>query len=176
LIKYRYEAQYRSTEKLFATCYSKLDGPVEARGIYANESIDRHPKRDRLPRQERRIQRSHYSVALPPELKEKHKALIKIPGVGWRHKWLVHVPDYNKGNRNQSIRKGYPFDPYFSVPRDRMKWKGRIDVLFTTSGIYASIKQRQTYWKRKGTKQWPCDFWEIVKIAVYSDGSERVVE
>ena len=186
IVRYEYRIQKVFTKNLYATCYSQLDSPVEAKGIYANNKFD-----DFLHRQERRIQRYHYTVAINPELKQYHEALIELPGGIWTHKYRVHVPDYNKSKMPESPfkqgEKSYMDtadynlldvfnDPYWSVPRDRMRQKGRIDVLFTTAGNYYSIKKRQSVWARKNTHEWPCDFWEIQKIAVYSDGSERKVE
>jgi len=161
IVSYKYQIVHRFNAKLFCTCYSKLDGPVEAKGIYANQKFA-----DKLHLQERRIQRCHFTVALPPELRQYHEALICVDGK-WRHKFLVHVPDYNSDVKGEK---------YWSVPRDRMSQRGRIDILFTTSGKYASIKQRQRYWMKKDTKQWPIEFWEIVKVAVYDDGSEKEVK
>ena len=175
IIGYRYEIVRRFTRNLYATCYSKEDGPIEAKGIYANQKFA-----DKLDRTERRIQRTHYTVALPPELRGFHEALIELPDGTWVHKFRVHVLDYNSESfptltsgdswlpESQRLLKLFD-DPYFSVPRDRMKWKGRIDVLFTTAGNYATIKQRQNHWARKNTHEWPCDFWEIVKVPVYGE-------
>jgi len=168
LIDYRYKPIYRWTRTLKTTCYSKYDPGDPGHGRYANDDMTQ------LPIQERRINRHHYTVALPPELNEFHRALIWLPNKGWRHKYMFHVPEYNGAN------KDYPFGnispkikPYLSVPRDRMKQRGRIDVLFTTAGDFFDIAQRQRHW---GAPMKEVECWEIVKIAEYSDGSRKVVE
>ncbi len=123
-------------------------------------------------------------------MKEYHTTLIELPGNIWTHKYRVHVPDYNKPVRPdaQEIMKnkgcldlGHRLlqvfnNPYFSVPRDRMKQKGRIDCLFTTAGNYNSIKQRQRQWAKKNTHNWSCEFWEIERWAIYNDGTKEKVE
>ena len=175
IVGYRYEIVKVSTELLYATCYSQEDGPIEAKGIYANQKFAA-----KLSRSERRIQRTHYTCAMPPELKRYHEALIELPNGKWTHKFRVHIPDYNTAEfpamksrdawlpEDQKLLKLFD-DDYFSVPRDRMKWTGRIDVLFTTAGKYATIKQRQNQWAKKNTHNWPCDIWEIVEVPVYGD-------
>lgn len=185
IVRYEYRIEERFTKKLYATCYSQWDSPAEAKGIYANNKFD-----DFLHRQERRIQRHHYTVAINPEMKEYHEALIELPGGVWTHKYRVHVPGYNKPLRptQDSTYENAQYLPrdqrllsvfnhgYFSVPRDRMKQRGRIDVLFTTAGNYATIKQRQGVWARKNTHEWPCTFYEITKWAVYDSGPPVKVE
>lgn len=181
LLSYRYALSYKFTKKLYATCYSQWDSEWERAGIYANNKYS-----SELHKSERRIQRHHYTVALPPELKEYHNALIQLPDGTWTHKYRVHVPDYNrkekpvKKNPESFIgRTNYLLsmfnDKHFSLPRDRMRQTGRIDVLFTTAGKYNSIKQRQRAWMNKYTHEHPCQFWEIEIYAVYSDGTEKKV-
>lgn len=181
LVGYEYKIKYHSTVNLYATCYSKLDGIVEARGIYANQKFA-----DRLHVSERRIQRFHYTVAMPPGYKHFHEALIELPGGVWSHKYRVHVPGYNSPEipdgkiegSNQLFEGCQKYlnvfnNKYFSVPRDRMKQRGRIDCLITTAGKYNSLKQRLRNWKslNKDVK-----IFEIQKMAVYSDGSKKVIK
>ena len=160
-VKYVYRLEYKFTKRLYATCYSQFDSPVEARGIYANQNFA-----DKLHRNERRIQRHHYTVALPPELKQYHETLIELPG-GWTHKYRVFVPGYNKPSDAESK------DQVFSVPRDRMRQRGRIDCLITTAGKYADIHQRIRNWK---STHRDCMFYEIVKYKLFDDGLLERVE
>ena len=181
IVGYRYKIEKKFTLIRYATCYEQNDGPIERKGIYANDDM-----RD-LHRSERRLTWGHFTVALAPEDDSYHRALIELPGGIVTHKWRVHVPDYNKEafptltSRDAYLPEGERYKAYFdssywSVPRDRHKWKGRIDVLFTDADVYYDIDQRQKYWARKNTHEWPCEFWEIEKWAVYSDGTERKAE
>lgn len=153
VVETRYEYRLQFTVELKATCYSKYDPGDPGHGRYANDDMTE------LPIQERRINRHHYTVALPPEYNDQHRELIWLPGTGWRHRWGIHVPGYNNERE------------YLSVPRDRMKQRGRIDVLFTTAGKYFDIPQRQRHW---GAPMKLCEFWKIVRIKKYSDGKEVV--
>jgi len=157
IIGYEFKLVKAFSRELYATCYSKEDGPVEAKGIYANQKYA-----ELLNRSERRIQRHHWTVALPPELKEYHRALIYVDGL-WTHKYRVHVPGYNTADKTRGFDAGY-----WSVPRDRMLQKGRIDVLFTTAGAFATIKQRQREWAGRYTHKTICEFWELKKVPIYA--------
>jgi len=158
LIGYKIKYVYRFTINLYATCYSKLDSPVEAKGIYANDDMTE------LPYRERRIQRHHWTVALPPELDKYHRDLIFVNG-RYDHKWRVYVPGYNRFKDYN--RKDKTKDEGLSKPRDRVLWKGRIDCLLTTAGKYNSLEQRIRNW---GSLNRDCDFYEIVKEPVYEEG------
>ncbi|MFW6173001.1 MAG: hypothetical protein ACOC5T_04590 [Elusimicrobiota bacterium] len=179
IIRHEYGLRKVGVKKLYATCYSKYDGPTEMKGIYANQKFA-----DRLHLRERRIQRHHFTVALNPEMDNYHRALIQLPNGTWTHKYRFHVPGYNPDKFPVVREETYPKTQkilsavnhkYFSVPRDRMKWKGRIDVLFTTAGKYNSIEQRQRYWAKKNTHNTSVEIWEIQKIAIYSDGTRNLV-
>lgn len=161
IIRYEWRLVKRFSQKLYATCYSKEDGPTEAKGIYSNNKYAQL-----LHKSERRIQRHHWTVALPPELKKYHNELVYVNGK-WTHKWRMHVPEYNTADKSRGFDAGY-----WAVPRDRMLQRGRIDVLFTTAGNYASIKQRQNAWARMNTHNTPVEFWELVKCPVYEKGNE----
>lgn len=149
--------------KLYATCYSQQDGTVEKMGKYANQKYA-----TMLHKSERRIQRSHYTVAINPEMKKYHDEMIELSD-GWTHKYRFHVPGYNS-----SLMEDGEYDSgYFSVPRDRMTQRGRIDCLITTAGQYATLEQRLKNWKSSNRQ---CEVWEIKKYIVYTDGSERETE
>jgi len=185
------------------TCYSKLDGGIEAKGVYANESIDLCA--DRLLYNERRIRGNHYTVAVNYEMKQYHEKLININGV-WTHKYRFHVPNYNSDIMpDKSIDRFAPREssnwylmffnsPYFSAPRDRMgchtkrnsngqiitrdkySFEDRMDVLFTSAGNFASIRDRQCGWMRNTPPKVNVEMWEICKLVVYNDGTEEIVE
>jgi len=158
---------------LYATCYSQYDGKVEVKGWYAchwNKVLRRL-----IAPQEHRIQLWHYTVAIPPERKELHESIIKLPDGRWTFKYRIHVPEYNLKDRPTSGKMTDVVDHgYWSVPRDRMKWKGRIDVLYT--GDIGAVRRKQKIWKRKGTKNWPIDVWEIQIWAMFNDGTEERME
>jgi len=185
VIKTVYVIRKVKTVTLYATCYSQEDSHVERKGIYANQKYA-----GMLSRSERRINRTHYTVALNYHMRQYHEALININGT-WTHKYRMHVPDYNTGKKPDFKISGDMYideieymrifnDPYFSVPRDRMgnkkEYANRIDVLFTTAGNYASIKQRQKAWARKNTHNTPVEIWEIQKLFIYKDGTIKESE
>jgi hypothetical protein len=162
--EHRIEIRRVGTIDLYATCYSMFDGATESRGWYANHW---NPlTRPYLPIQEERIQTWHYTVALPPELADYHTKLIQLPGGSYTHAYRFHVPGYNldalpaPGSHESDtdvfsvINHGY-----YSVPRDRMKWRGRIDVLFT--GSLDAVLRKQRDWKRRKTHGLQIEIWEV---------------
>jgi hypothetical protein len=185
------------------TCYSRFDGGIEMKGIYANESIDLSG--DRLPVSERRIRGNHYTVAVNYEMKEYHEKLICINGA-WTHKYRFHVPNYNSeivpDNSISKFAQRYSTNwyllffnsPYFSVPRDRMgchtkrnsngqivtrdkySQEDRMDVLFTSAGNSATIRDRQRAWARNTPSKVNVEVWEIGKFAIWNDGIEERIE
>lgn len=157
IIGYKYFLVKRFTKKLYVTCYSQHDGPIEKKGVYANQKYA-----DKLHISERRIRRHHYTCALPPELKNYHENLIYLNGK-WTHKYRVHISGYNNDDKDD-IDRGY-----WSVPRDRMLQRGRCDALITTAGKYATIQQRLKHWKSNIRE---VEFWEIVKRPVYRKESK----
>jgi len=168
----RYVYGMRKYESLtrYVTCYPDHPSDIDKRKPYANR------KYPFVERRETRIRRSDFTVAVNFEDRWMHNAFIVKDGMAI-NRFYVHVPDYNKGYRDQSLAGGYPYGPYFSVPRDVMPDKKaylqppRMDILFTTAGEYASIRQRQTYWAKKYTHEHQVDVYELVRYRVYADGS-----
>jgi hypothetical protein len=148
------------------TCYSKYSGKVEAQGLYSAYWRETHKV---LPMQERIIQDSHYTVALPPEYDRYVQELIRLPNGVWTFRWLVHVNAYNWDADKAVGKDAWRF---YSVPRDRCPSAGVFDVLFT--GYKGAVDHKVKHWKEDQPLNQPCTFYEVVPILVYSDGSEAV--
>ena len=163
LLRYVTRLEYKFSTNLYNTCYTGYDPGDPGHGKYANQKYAA-----KLHLSERRIRRNHWSAALPPEYKQYHEQLFRLPDGRWTHKFRVHIKGVNK----DVIGKETDSD-YFCVPRDRMKQKGRIDFLITTAGNYMSRDQRVANWKSINRD---VEFWEFNRYAIYSDGSEEEME
>ena len=161
-----------------ASCYSRYDSDVEAKGEYACK------KYTFLEWRERNIYISHYTVALAPEDDIYFRTFLRLPRGMVVHAYLFHVPEYNKGNiqamedvrsyftGDQRIRD-YLYQPYFSVPRDRMKKYSppRIDVLLT--GCPSAVSRKKGRWGLRN--DYKVDIHRVKVYAKYSDGTEEDV-
>jgi len=145
------------------TCYSQYDGEVESKGLYASWWNEIH---EDLPVSERTIQQYHYTAAMPEEYRRYHEELNRLPNGTHYFRWLIHIPGYNGEDKD-----GPDAWRYYSVPRDTCPQPGRVDVLFT--GSKPHVLDEQKLWKEKPTHL-PCTFYEVVPVAVYSDGTAEV--
>jgi len=152
-----YKLEYSHSVIRYTTCYTGFDKGDPGHGKYANQRFA-----DKLHLYERRIRYEHNTVALCPEDKQYHLALIEIPGKGWTHRYRVHI----QGVHSDEIST-HTDTKYFAVPRDRMKQKGRIDYLITQAGKFATKEQRVRNWKSINRK---VDFWKWNIYKLYDDG------
>jgi len=158
-----YKLEYSHSVIRYTTCYTGYDKNDPGHGKYANQRFA-----DKLHLYERRIRYDHNTVALCPEDKQYHLALINIPGKGWTHKYRVHI----HGVHTDEIST-HTDSKYFAVPRDRMKQSGRIDYLITQAGKFETKEQRVKNWKSINRK---VDFWKWNVYRLYDDGLLEPVE
>ncbi len=135
-VKYAFRMVPIEKRRRLATTYSKWDSPAERKGIYSNQRFAAY-----LNLYQRRIRDKHYGVALCLLDADYHNRIVQMPDGTWTHKFRVHVPAYNRGEKPKNMETSDKRDSFigsnltaqilaiadckwFSVPRDRMSHKG----------------------------------------------------